>query len=207
MAAMNMRGAWAPRPPNTVILNVTSSQPWKTGDREAFSPMTPGDVAGDQRPYWNFEAHWQAGKKWNAIPHETSIAWWRAQTSAKRRYPGSKRMVCDYSSWPEIEDGAQPTGVNPRTPFNGTLGNHCVLRGEHEGLAPRKLDRVSARKLMYVPLYSRLVAARSCKASLLESPYRRWRTRRYLRFRRPARRRWSPRMPRANVRTAERKNQ
>jgi hypothetical protein len=88
IASMNMRGSWAPRPSDSVVLNVTSAQAKSSPNRVAFSPMTP-------RPYKGFacfENYWQSGKVYESIDREKQLQWWHRQTEGKRRYPNSKGM-------------------------------------------------------------------------------------------------------------------
>jgi len=95
IASMNMRGAWAPRPINSVTLNVTSAQSKTSKERLAFSPMTP--IAGGYKGYACFENYWQSGKVYETLDRAKQLAWWRTQTDGKRRYPGSKGAVVLHS--------------------------------------------------------------------------------------------------------------
>lgn len=89
IASMNMRGKWATKPSKTVIVvNATSAQSTSSQYRRDLSPMTERRYKG----YWNFEHYWQAGKVYADINKEAYKKWWKDQTSAKRRYPGSKGM-------------------------------------------------------------------------------------------------------------------
>lgn len=99
IASMNMRGKWAPAPPDSLILNVTSAQRKNSPDRLEFSPMTP--VEGGYKGYWNFESYWQSGKVFDGISHEKSVGWWKNQDKPKRRYPGSRGLKCLYAEWPD----------------------------------------------------------------------------------------------------------
>lgn len=102
IASMNMRGSWAPAPPNTVILNVTSAQGKLNKNRRDFSPMTP--IEGGYKGYWNFESYWQSGKVFLDIPHNVSKQWWQTLTEPKRRYPGSKNKQVLYAKFDHIEE-------------------------------------------------------------------------------------------------------
>uniref|UniRef100_A0A6C0JRE4 Uncharacterized protein n=1 Tax=viral metagenome TaxID=1070528 RepID=A0A6C0JRE4_9ZZZZ len=119
IASMNLRGKWAERPDNALLLNVTSAQGKTNKNRLAFSPMTETGYRG----YYNFEAFWQSGKVYKDIPEEKTKQFWKAVKQPKRRYPGSKGKTVLYSKW------------------------------EHTD----KLDYVSSRKKVYVPLYYDMV--------------------------------------------------
>jgi len=95
IASMNMRGAWAPRPINSIPLNVTSAQSKTSKERLAFSPMTP--LEGGYKGYVCFENYWQSGKVYETLDRAKQLTWWRAQTSGKRRYPGSKGALVLHS--------------------------------------------------------------------------------------------------------------
>jgi hypothetical protein len=86
VAAKNMRGAWAERPPGVTIVDVTSAQGKASKNRRDFSPMTDRAYEG----FLNFEAWWQSAKVFEGVPRERSLAWWRGIQEPKRRYPGSK---------------------------------------------------------------------------------------------------------------------
>ena len=88
VGSMNLRGAWAARPPGAVTVNVTSAQARRSEFRRDFSPMTVLD--GGYKKYACFENYWQAGKAWSGVPLSVSKAWWAAQTKGRRRYPGGK---------------------------------------------------------------------------------------------------------------------
>ena len=88
IASMNMRGKWADRPDDVIIVNVTSAQSKTSPYRRDFSPMTP--ISGSYNGFLNFEAYWQSLKVYEGVPHEKSIKWWKEQTLPKRRYPGGK---------------------------------------------------------------------------------------------------------------------
>ena len=88
IASMNMRGAWADRPRNSVVVNVTSMQKTSAPFRRDFSPMT-------LTPYKNyacFENYWQSGKVYEGIDPEASTNWWKMQDKPKRRYPAGKGL-------------------------------------------------------------------------------------------------------------------
>lgn len=95
IASMNMRGEWAKRPENTVVLNVTSAQPKTKQERLDFSPMTCNKYKG----YSCFENYWQSGKVIQGIDKSEHDKWWKKQTSGKRRYPGSKGMRVLHSNY------------------------------------------------------------------------------------------------------------
>lgn len=101
IASMNMRGVWAPRPTDVMVLNVTSAQPKTNKNRRDFSPMTP--VNNGYKGFLNFEAYWQSGKVISGVPHATSIDWWKKIKTAKRRYPGSKHKTVLHSKWDHID--------------------------------------------------------------------------------------------------------
>jgi hypothetical protein len=89
IASMNLRGKWATKlDPESMSLNVTSAQGKLNQDRLAFSPMT--EIPGGYKGYDRFESYWQSGKVFEGIPEDKVKAWWRAQTTAKRRYPPGK---------------------------------------------------------------------------------------------------------------------
>ena len=95
VAAMNMRGAWAPRPKGCTPINVTSAQGKASKNRLDFSPM--GDRA--YKGHLNFEAWWQSGKVFKDVDERKSKAWWLAIKTPKRRYPGSKGKKVLYADW------------------------------------------------------------------------------------------------------------
>ena len=104
IASMNLRGAWATKlDPNSVTLNVTSAQGKVNLDRLAFSPMT--EIPGGYKGYDRFESYWQSGKVFEGIPEDKSKAWWKAQTTAKRRYPPGKGKTVLYATF---EDHPEP---------------------------------------------------------------------------------------------------
>ena len=88
IASMNLRGARAPRPDCVVTINVTSAQGKDHPNRRDFSPMTP--VKGGYHGYYNFEAAWQSGKRFQDIPDHHVKSFWKNVKEPKRRYPGSK---------------------------------------------------------------------------------------------------------------------
>ena len=99
IASMNLRGTWAPKPSASIkVVNVTSAQASASLTRRDFSPMT--EIEGGYNGFWNFESYWQSGKVFEGIPEATTKKWWKAQNTAKRRYPGSKGKKVLYSSWP-----------------------------------------------------------------------------------------------------------
>lgn len=94
IASMNMRGAWAEKPPGATVINVTSAQGRNCANRLAFSPMTPTLGGHGYKGFYNFEHYWQQGKVYEDIDHAISIEWWRQQDTPKRRYPpGRGRRV------------------------------------------------------------------------------------------------------------------
>ena len=88
IASMNLRGKRASLGRACKKVNVTSAQAKNSKYRLAFSPMQP--MPGGYKGYDRFEHFWQAAKVWEGVPHTKSIAWWKKQTKAKRRYPGGK---------------------------------------------------------------------------------------------------------------------
>jgi hypothetical protein len=54
---------------------------------------------GGFRGFFNFEAFWQSRKKWEGIPWETSVQWWRCIDAPKRRYPKGKTV-----EWAQSEE-------------------------------------------------------------------------------------------------------
>jgi len=132
IASMNMRGSWAERPENTIILNVTSMQGKENKNRRDFSPMSPfTEEDKEDNPlftdFYNFEAFWQSGKVFESISHDKSLDWWKNVNSAKRRYPGSKGKNVLYAIWSHID---------------------------------KKLDYIESRKKVYVPEYYELIRNR-----------------------------------------------
>ena len=92
VASMNLRGTRASLGRACKKVNVTSAQAKKSKYRVAFSPMQP--IEGDYKGFDRFESYWQSGKVWEGISHADSVAWWKKQNTAKRRYPrGSGRRV------------------------------------------------------------------------------------------------------------------
>lgn len=124
IAAMNLYGARAEAPPNTKILNVTSSQGSANKDRRDFSPMTESNYKG----YYNFEAFWQSGKKWEGIPLETSKKWWKNIDKQHRKYPHGKKV--EYSQWGKMDN------------------DEWEIEEEDQ-----QMGYVESRKKVYVPLY------------------------------------------------------
>jgi hypothetical protein len=80
--------------------------------------------------FWNFEHYWQAGKVWEHISHPRSYAWWKKQRTPKRRLPNSKGKRILYGKY----------GI------------------KHNGSS--KLNYITARKLVYVREYYRLIKYR-----------------------------------------------
>ena len=78
-------------------LNVTSAQRKASHERHDLSPMTNRD--GGFRGFFNFEAWWQSRKKWEGIPWETSVQWWKGICTPKRRYPKGTRVL-----WAQSEE-------------------------------------------------------------------------------------------------------
>jgi len=103
IGAKNMRGKWAPKPYNDIaIVDVTSAQSKTSQNRLTFSPMTP--IPGGYKGYWNFEHYWQSGKVIQGVDRNKQLNWWKNQTQAKRRYPGSKDKTVLYAQWPEYQN-------------------------------------------------------------------------------------------------------
>ncbi len=99
IASMNLRGKWAERPEGVEVVNVTSAQSKTSKNRLAFSPMNTNSYKG----FYNFEAYWQSGKIFEGVSPSKSVAWWKAITSPKRRYPGSKGKKVLCARFPGIE--------------------------------------------------------------------------------------------------------
>lgn len=93
LASMNMRGKWAEKPhDNVLIVNVTSAQSKTSKNRLTFSPMTPVE-GGYKGEYLCFENWWQHFKWYEGDTDESfdkRNEWWKSQTSPKRRYLGVK---------------------------------------------------------------------------------------------------------------------
>ena len=87
---MNMRGAWAERPDGAMVLNVTSCQKKDNKNRLAFSPMGQKEYRG----FYNFEAYWQSGKRYEGVDAEKVVKWWKNIKTPKRRFPGKHKVVC-----------------------------------------------------------------------------------------------------------------
>lgn len=100
IAAMNMRGAWAPHPKNCTVVNVCSLQAKASKNRKDFSPMTEYEYKG----YWNFEHYWQSGKVFDGLDNAKIKRWWQALRQPKKRYPGSKGKTVLYAKFDHIED-------------------------------------------------------------------------------------------------------
>lgn len=88
IAGKKFRGPHAPTPPDATKRDVTSAQPQNSIYRKDFSPMTPCITKG----YNNFEAYWQSRKRYKKDGRPVSNAkakkidaWWKKQTTPKRR--------------------------------------------------------------------------------------------------------------------------
>lgn len=105
IASMKMRGKWAPRPKNCVVINVTSMQGKGSVFRRDFSPMSPvnGDGGEDRdkgedrdegedgyKGYYCFENYWQSGKVYEGLDDSRAKQWWKNLKEGKRRYPLGK---------------------------------------------------------------------------------------------------------------------
>lgn len=99
IASMNMRGKWAERPDNVLLLNVTSAQGKDNINRRDFSPMSETYY----KDFWCFENYWQSGKVIENVDREKQLVWWKKQTEGKRRYPGSKDKKVLYSEFEGIK--------------------------------------------------------------------------------------------------------
>jgi hypothetical protein len=91
IAAKKMRGAWAPRPANVQVLDVTSAQGKASATRRDFSPMSP--IPGRYKEFYCFENYWQSGKIFEGFDEkkiQKHVGWWKNLEEGKRRYPGSK---------------------------------------------------------------------------------------------------------------------
>lgn len=107
VASMNLRGEWAPRPPGSFVLNVTSAQRKDSPERRDFSPMS--EVPGGYKGYFCFENYWQAGKVFEDIDSEKCKAWWRSLKEGKRRYPKSKGHRVLFARFQNEETGETET--------------------------------------------------------------------------------------------------
>lgn len=112
IASMNMRGTRAPKPENTISLNVTSMQSTSSQARIDFSPMTP--IEGGYKGFWNFEGYWQAGKVYEGLDNTKHIQWWKNQHEAKRRYPPGKGVRVMYSIYPPGAEGPKRDYITSR---------------------------------------------------------------------------------------------
>ena len=99
IGSMNMRGAWAKRPDDALLVNVTSAQSKTSRTRQDFSPMSESNYKG----HHCFENYWQGGKVWEDIPFDKSQDWWRRQTKGKRRYPPGKGKRVLHSNYDGVE--------------------------------------------------------------------------------------------------------
>ena len=127
IAAMNMRGTWAERPKDTIVLNVTSAQAKDSIYRKDFSPMTM--LSGGYKGFPNFEAYWQSGKVYEGFSEaqrSKQVLWWKNIKEPKRRYPSAK-----------------------------TAKSLKVLYSDHHDGVTR--DYISSRKEVYVPEYYNLI--------------------------------------------------
>lgn len=100
IASMNLRGAWAPMPSDSIVkLNVTSAQSKSSLARRDFSPMTACEPS--YKGYPNFEAFWQSGKVFEGIDPEKVKTFWRRvdKNKPKRRYPGSRSKRVLYAKF------------------------------------------------------------------------------------------------------------
>lgn len=97
IASMNLRGKWAEKPDNTIVLNVTSAQKKNSDERITFSPMT--HIENGYKGYWCFENYWQSGKIYDTIPEEKSKSWWINLNEPKRKYPAGKGKQVLYSNY------------------------------------------------------------------------------------------------------------
>jgi hypothetical protein len=92
VAAKNMRGAWAARPKDSVVVDVTSAQAKNAPNRLCFSPMTMSAYTdADEGTFPNFEAYWQSLKVIENAPHAEAKQWWKAIQKPKRRHPKMKQ--------------------------------------------------------------------------------------------------------------------
>jgi hypothetical protein len=113
IASMNLRGKWADKiDPASIVVNATSAQAKNSKNRRDFSPMT--EIVGGYMGYDRFESRWQAGKIFEGIPEDTVKAWWRAQTSPKRRYPKGKGKKILYARFEGHEDKGNMDYVTAR---------------------------------------------------------------------------------------------
>lgn len=92
VASMNMRGAWAEKPPSkrACILNVTSMQAKDHKHRRDFSPLYEFFFAAGKTPkryeeFYCFENYWQAGKVYEGVDQKMHVAWWKKQKQGRRR--------------------------------------------------------------------------------------------------------------------------
>lgn len=101
IASMKMRGKWAEKPNNTIIINVTSMQSKKSQFRIDFSPMS--EIEGGYKGYYCFENYWQSGKVYDNLNTEKYIEWWKDLKVGKRKYPKSKNCKVLYSNFNSIK--------------------------------------------------------------------------------------------------------
>jgi hypothetical protein len=102
VASMNMRGKWAERPSDAILLNVTSMQGKTRSERIDLSPMSPFGVLTDELfdGFYCFEHWWQNGKVFLVDGVETQyIDWWKKQDKPKRRNPKTKGKKVAYATW------------------------------------------------------------------------------------------------------------
>lgn len=109
IASKKMRGPWAPRPPNSILVDVTSAQKKNAPNRLVFSPMS--EIEGSYKGFYCFENYWQSGRVIEGVDRTKQLAWWKKQTSGKRRYPGSKDKKVLHAQW---NDGPQLNYIQSR---------------------------------------------------------------------------------------------
>lgn len=93
--------------------------------RRDFSPMTY--IKNGYKGYCCFENYWQSGKVYDTINQSIYTDWWLAQTTGKRRYPGSKNKTVLYSMF---EDGVQRNYIESRKCIYVPLYYELVINTE-----------------------------------------------------------------------------
>ena len=110
-------------------VDVTSGQPHKSPNRLTFSPMTKSD--GKYRGFPCFENYWQSGKRYKELGH-TSIE------NKKKDIEWLKTIDKPYRRHPKAR------GL---IPFDAI----------YPDITDIPMDYVTSRKMVYVPLYSKLI--------------------------------------------------
>ena len=109
VASKNLRGAWAPRPEGSLVVDVTSAQGKNSTNRLSFSPMTMRTYTdAHEGSFPNFEAYWQSLKVIENVPHHQAKLWWKKIEKPRRRHPKMKKNRVLYSKhekFPGLELG------------------------------------------------------------------------------------------------------